>query len=230
MAARCHQGMPWRTPVNVDADGLANMLVGTLDDDRDTDPRPPASTTCSILFTSDGWRFSSGICNGACRGTRGSDRGGCRSGVRFRFPWTSSTERLRRWAASTDGLKNLIHQKGENRCATVTFPLPRTGEKCHSDESTCRRPRVAGVGNRLRSVTGEATDGEHVDIVELLARSELTAVNQRRVHNALVNNMIEGWMPGRQASTTHRFCRRTNRRRRTHATSTECTGLVRLAA
>jgi hypothetical protein len=57
----------------------------------------------------------------------------------------------------------------------------------------------AGVGNRLWSMTGEATGDELVDIVELLAQSGLTAVDQRRVHNALVNNMIEGWMPDRQA-------------------------------
>jgi len=48
-------------------------------------------------------------------------------------------------------------------------------------------------------MTGEAVDGELVDIVELLAQSGLTAVEQRRVHNALVNNMIEGWTPDRQA-------------------------------
>lgn len=48
-------------------------------------------------------------------------------------------------------------------------------------------------------MTGEAADGELVDIVELVAQSGLTAVDQRRVHNALVNNMIEGWTPDRQA-------------------------------
>jgi antitoxin VbhA-like protein len=50
-------------------------------------------------------------------------------------------------------------------------------------------------------MTGEAADGELVDIVELLAQSGLTAIDQRRVHNALVNNMIEGWTPDRQAVT-----------------------------
>jgi hypothetical protein len=30
--------------------------------------------------------------------------------------------------------------------------------------------------------------GEHVDIAEILTRSGLSAVDQRRVHNALVNN------------------------------------------
>jgi hypothetical protein len=48
-------------------------------------------------------------------------------------------------------------------------------------------------------MTGEAADGELVDIVELLAQSGLTVVDQRRVHNALVNNMIEGWTPDCQA-------------------------------
>jgi hypothetical protein len=47
-------------------------------------------------------------------------------------------------------------------------------------------------------MAGAAADDEQVDIVELLD-SGLTAVDQRRVHNALVNNMIDGWTPDRQS-------------------------------
>ena len=48
-------------------------------------------------------------------------------------------------------------------------------------------------------MAGAAADAEQVDIFELLERSEVTAVDQRRVHNALVNNMIDGWTPDRQS-------------------------------
>jgi hypothetical protein len=48
-------------------------------------------------------------------------------------------------------------------------------------------------------MAGAAADDEQVDIVELLEHGGLTAVDQRRVHNALVNNMIDGWTPDRQS-------------------------------
>jgi hypothetical protein len=48
-------------------------------------------------------------------------------------------------------------------------------------------------------MAGAAADDEQVDIVELLEHSGLTDVDQRRMYNALVNNMIDGWTPDRQS-------------------------------
>ena len=47
-------------------------------------------------------------------------------------------------------------------------------------------------------MAGAAADDELVNIVELLEHSGLTAVDQRRVHNAL-DNMIEGGTPDHQS-------------------------------
>jgi hypothetical protein len=58
--------------------------------------------------------------------------------------------------------------------------------------------------------SGATADGEQIGFSELLGRSNLSAVDKRRVCNALVNGMIEGWTPDRQTAA-HRRRRRTNR-------------------
>jgi hypothetical protein len=52
--------------------------------------------------------------------------------------------------------------------------------------------------NKLGDMAGATADNEQLDIAELLERSDLSAVDQRRVHNA-VNSMIDGWTPTRQS-------------------------------
>ena len=49
---------------------------------------------------------------------------------------------------STDGFKNLIHQKGENRCATVTFRYRAPGRSV-----TVTKERVAAPGRPARPLT-----------------------------------------------------------------------------
>lgn len=46
---------------------------------------------------------------------------------------------------------------------------------------------------------GSAYDQEPVDIVAMLRASGLSAENRRYVYDALVNSMIEGWMPNRES-------------------------------
>jgi hypothetical protein len=53
--------------------------------------------------------------------------------------------------------------------------------------------------NKLGDMAGATADNEQLDIAELLERSDLSAVDQRRVHNASVNSMIDGWTPTRQS-------------------------------
>jgi hypothetical protein len=48
-------------------------------------------------------------------------------------------------------------------------------------------------------MAGATGDNEQIDIAELLERSDLSAVDQRRVHNASDNGMIDGWTPTRQS-------------------------------
>ena len=46
---------------------------------------------------------------------------------------------------------------------------------------------------------GSSDDQEPVDIVAMLGASGLSAANRRYVSSALVNSMIEGWMPNRES-------------------------------
>jgi antitoxin VbhA-like protein len=48
-------------------------------------------------------------------------------------------------------------------------------------------------------MTGATADGEHIDLVELLHRSDLPAVDRRRVYDAIVSSMIEGATPDRES-------------------------------
>jgi hypothetical protein len=48
-------------------------------------------------------------------------------------------------------------------------------------------------------MAGATGDNEQIDIAELLDRSDLPAVDQRRVHNASVNGMFDGWTPTRRS-------------------------------
>ena len=48
-------------------------------------------------------------------------------------------------------------------------------------------------------MTGAAADGDHIDLVELLHRSDLPAVDRRRAYDAIVSSMIEDATPDRES-------------------------------
>jgi Antitoxin VbhA len=48
-------------------------------------------------------------------------------------------------------------------------------------------------------MSGATADGEHIDLVELLDRSDLPAVDRRRVDDAIVGSMIEDATPDRES-------------------------------
>src|SRR3954453_13159491 len=48
-------------------------------------------------------------------------------------------------------------------------------------------------------MTGATADGQHIDLVELLHRSDLPAVDRCRVYDAIVTSMIESATPDRES-------------------------------
>jgi hypothetical protein len=48
-------------------------------------------------------------------------------------------------------------------------------------------------------MSGATADGEHIDLVELLHRSDLPGVDRCRVYDAIVSSVIEGATPDRES-------------------------------
>jgi hypothetical protein len=56
-------------------------------------------------------------------------------------------------------------------------------------------------------MTGATADGEHIDLVELLHRSDLPAVDRCRVYDAIVSSMIKA----RRLIVSPSYCSSTSR-------------------